>query len=360
MIAGVVRDANGIVSAGGARQTTAKTEADPFGMTKKDGTLAGGVVARMAYFVGLDSGGTKTDCWVGDETEVLGRAQCGTVKLTRVGQEIATERMRGLLAAAALDAGVDLQTVRRTCVGVAGFAIAEVREWAARVVGGAVAGEVEVCGDDEIALDAAFRGGPGVLVIGGTGSSVMGRCADGARFTCGGWGPGVADEGSGFWIGREAVRQGFRARDRGQETMLVGAVQQAWGVADAGAVVGFANQRPGPDFAALVPAVLACAEAGDAVAGRLLERAGEELAEQVSVVWARMRAHGEQADVVAYAGSILEKIGPVRGAMERALPAGLRLMDGAVNSMDGAMWRARGGLRLAAKSESGDIDRHEL
>ena len=299
----------------------------------------------MAFFVGLDSGGTKTACWVGDDTRVLGRAQCGTVKLTRVGQEMATERMRDLLAAAGADAGLDLHAVTRTCVGVAGFAIAEVREWAARVVGGVVGGTVEVCGDDEIALDAAFRGGPGVLVIAGTGSSVMGRCADGAKFTCGGWGPGVADEGSGFWIGREAVRQGFRALDRGVDTGLVEAVGRGWGLADAGAVVGFANGRPGPDFAALVPAVLACAEAGDGVARSVLEAAGAALAEQVGVVWAKMRVRGERAEQVAYTGSILEKVAPVREAMVRALPPGLRLTAAAVNSMEGALWRARQGRR---------------
>ncbi len=304
----------------------------------------------MAFFIGLDSGGTKTVCWVGDETRVLGRAQCGTVKLTRVGQEVATERLRGLLVEAATDAGVNLREVMRTCMGLAGFSIAEVREWAARVVGESVGGEVEVCGDDEIALDAGFRGGPGVLVIGGTGSSVMGRCADGTRFTCGGWGPGVADEGSGFWIGREAVRQGFRAMDRGIETGLVEAVRLAWGVADAGAVVGFANARPGPDFAALVPAVVACAEAGDEVAKDLLRRAGEELAEQVGVVWAKMQARGEVCDGVAYTGSILEKVGLVREAMVQALPPGLRLMEAAVNSMDGALWRAREGHDSSADS----------
>ncbi len=303
----------------------------------------------MAYFVGLDSGGTKTECWLGDETRVLARAQCGTVKLTRVGQEVATERVRGLLAQVSAEAGVDLKIIAGTCVGVAGFSILEVREWAARVVGETVGGNVEVCGDDEIALDAAFRGGPGVLVIGGTGSSVMGRCEDGLRFSCGGWGPGVADEGSGFWIGREAVRQGFRALDRGVATGLVEAVRQAWGVADAAAVVGFANGLPGPDFAALVPAVVACAEAGDAVAGEILERAGRELAEQVFVVWARMQARGETAGGiacrVAYTGSVLDRIGAVRAAMEGALPAGLRLMEVAVNSMEGALWRARGGRR---------------
>ena len=299
----------------------------------------------MAFFVGLDSGGTKTDCWLSDETQVLARAQCGTVKLTRVGQEVATERMRELLDSVSTCSGVALGEVSRTCVGVAGFAISEVRDWAARVVGEAVGGEVEVCGDDEIALDAAFRGGPGVLVIGGTGSSVMGRCGDGTRFTCGGWGPGVADEGSGFWLGREAVREGFRALDRGIPTGLVEAVRRAWGVADAEAVVGFANARPGPDFAALVPAVVALAEAGDRVASALLQRAGEELAEQVGIVAARMREHGETANEVAYTGSILEKIGSVRAAMAQALPAGWHLLEGAVNSMDGAIWRARGGQR---------------
>ena len=295
----------------------------------------------MAFFLGLDSGGTKTDCWIGDETRVLGRAQCATVKLTRVAQETATERVDDLLRAAAADAGVSLAQVTRTCVGVAGFAMADVREWAARVVGERVGGAVEVCGDDEIALDAAFRGGPGILAIGGTGSSVMGRCADGTRFTAGGWGPGVADEGSGFWIGREAVRQGFRALDRGVDTGLIEAVRRAWGVADKGAVVAFANARPGPDFAALVPAVARCAQAGDAVADALLRRAGEELAEQIAVVWTRMQAHGEGCDGVAYTGSILEKIPQVRQAMVQALPAGLRLLPDVVNSMEGALWRAR-------------------
>ena len=90
----------------------------------------------MSLFVALDSGGTKTDCWVGDETRVLGRAQCGTVKLTRVAQEVATERLREVLRAAAVDGGVNLREVKRTCVGVAGFGIAEVREWAGAGSGG--------------------------------------------------------------------------------------------------------------------------------------------------------------------------------------------------------------------------------
>jgi glucosamine kinase len=298
----------------------------------------------MAYFLGLDSGGTKTECWLGDETQVLARRVTETVKLQRVSEEIATARLRGLLAEVSEAAGVPLSAITRTCVGIAGFSIPEVREWAQRTVGEMVGGALLVCGDDEIALEAAFSGGPGILVIGGTGAVVLGRSADGARFTAGGWGPMIGDEGSGFWIGREAVRKAFRAIDEGVETGLLEAIREAWGAADAGEVIGMANARPGPDFAALTHAVVRCAESGDPLAQRLLWKAGNELAKQVAMVWRRMQAHGQKAATVAYTGSVVEKIELVqarlRGRIAEECP-GLRVASAAVSSLEGAMWKAR-------------------
>ena len=300
----------------------------------------------MAYFVGLDSGGTKTECWLGDEREVLAQAVCETVKLTRVTLEVATERLHGLLREVSAQAGVPLEQITRTCVGVAGYSIVEVREWAWRVVGELVSGEILVCGDDEIALDAAFRGGPGILIIGGTGSAVVGRTRLGAKLTAGGWGPAIGDEGSGYWIGREAIRVAFQTLDRGGPTGLLEAIRAAWGAKDLADLVGFANQRPGPDYAMLAPVVAYRAEGGDEVAERVLLRAGIELSEQVAVVWRKMRERGESEAGVAYTGSVVEKIAPVRESMQRRIKAscpGLRVLDGAVKTMEGAMWRARGG-----------------
>ena len=301
----------------------------------------------MAYFVGLDSGGTKTECWLGDEERVLGRAAGGTVKLTRVPLEEATGRMRWLLTEVSAAAGVGLEEVSRTCVGIAGYSIAEVREWAERVVGEMVGGEVEVCGDEEIGLDAAFRGGPGILVIGGTGANVVGRCGDGMKLTVGGWGPAIGDEGSGFWIGREAVRAGFRALDRGEKTDLLEWVRMAWGAKDLGGLVAQANTRPGPDFSGLVPVVVELAGMGDVVADRVLVTAGRLLAEQVEALWGKMRRRGETEARVAYTGSVVEKIESVREEMKWRIGVaceGLRVVEGAVNSMEGAMWRARRGV----------------
>jgi N-acetylglucosamine kinase-like BadF-type ATPase len=90
--------------------------------------------------------------------------------------------------------------------------------------------------------------------------------------------------------------------------------------------------------------VVALAEAGDSVAERVLLRAGVELAEQVEVVWKKMRRHGEWRGAVAYTGGVVEKVALVREGMRRRIEArcvGLRVMGGVV-ALEGALWRARG------------------
>ena len=60
-----------------------------------------------------------------------------------------------------------------------------------------LSGDILLAGDEEIALDAAFSGGAGVLVVAGTGSNLIGRAGDGRLIHVGGWGPVLADEGLG-------------------------------------------------------------------------------------------------------------------------------------------------------------------
>jgi N-acetylglucosamine kinase-like BadF-type ATPase len=210
-----------------------------------------------------------------------------------------------------------------------------------------VGGVVEVCGDEEIALDAAFRGGPGILVIAGTGSNAIGRGVHGRLVGAGGWGPTLGDEGSGFWIGLEAIRASLKTQDRsGASSRLLGEIQREWGLGLVGDLVALANIRVGSegvvaDFAALAPVVAKCAEEGDALARSVLELAGVELAELVRVVVQRLEL-GEIG--VAYTGSVLERIALVREAMEGRLRfsvPGATVRLGAVDPLEGALWRAR-------------------
>jgi glucosamine kinase len=303
----------------------------------------------MAYFVALDGGGTKTQCWVADDEKVLGRASGGTVKLMNVDEATATARLHDLLRAAATEAHVDLRQVTRTCFGLAGSSSDTVRQWAHRVIAELVSGDRILCGDEEIALEAAFHGGPGVLVIAGTGSNLIGRCTDGRRLGVGGWGPVLGDEGSGNWIGLEAIRAGLHAQDRAVDTCLLTEIQRHWGLHSQAELVAFANARPRPDFASLTSVVASCADTGDALAISVLERAGQELAQQVSLVTSKMHHAGcpaEDALRVAFTGSVLAKIPRVHRAMEQALHAASSRIEVAqqpVEPLEGALWRARRG-----------------
>jgi N-acetylglucosamine kinase-like BadF-type ATPase len=299
----------------------------------------------MSLFLAIDAGGTKTRCLLADESRVLGRATTGSIKLMRVGEAEASARLQAMLKEVSLAAGVSLSEVIQTCIGIAGVTIEAVRDWAEREIGKTVGGNILLAGDDEIALEGAFRGGPGILIIAGTGSNVLGRAADGAMYNAGGWGPALGDEGSGFWIGQEAARAGFWAKDRGVPTTLLPEIGKLWGAKSVGEIVEMANARPGPDFPALAPLVARCADDGDELAAAVLERAGVELAEQVTLVALKMKESGGKGKIqAAYTGSVLEHISQVRSAMISALKTSapnVKVVEGAVDSMEGALWRAR-------------------
>jgi glucosamine kinase len=299
----------------------------------------------MSLFLAIDAGGTKTRCLLADETRILGRAVTGSIKLMRVGEAEATTRLQAMLSEVSLTAGVDLKQVTQTCIGLAGLSINTVRNWAEREISSVVGGKLLLAGDDEIALDGAFLAGPGILIIAGTGSNVLGRTADGTVYHAGGWGPALGDEGSGFWIGQEALRAAFWAKDRSVPTTLLAAIQKLWGTESIGEIVEKANAHPGPDLPALAPIVVECAGAGDELATAVLQRAGIELADQVSLVALKMKESGSRRKIeAAYTGSVLEHIPQVRTAMIAALKKNSRnvvVREGAVDALEGALWRAR-------------------
>jgi glucosamine kinase len=299
----------------------------------------------MGLYLAIDAGGTKTRCLLADDTHTLAHAVTGSIKLMRVGEPEATSRLKAMLADVSLNASVSLNNVTQTCIGLSGISIEAVRNWAEREITSLVGGGLLIVGDEEIALDAAFHAGPGILIVAGTGSITIGRAADGAMYHAGGWGPAIGDEGSGFWIGQEALRAGFWAKDRGIPTTLLTEIGQAWNTSSLGEIVEIANARPGPDLAALTPIVTRCADAGDELAIAVLERAGVELAEQVALVAVKMKESGSTKKIeTAYTGSVLEHIALVRSTMIKALKKSsptVKVREDAVDSLEGALWRAR-------------------
>ncbi len=251
----------------------------------------------MAYYLGIDGGGSKTDSAVGDETQVLGAGHSGTSKIQRVEPLIAAAALETSIRDACVAAGIAPSQIAHACFGLAGAAEPRIAAWAEDVMARVMAADsgsqksdaasrITVVGDHVIAHEAAFGGDPGVLIIAGTGSIVYGRNSRGEEERAGGWGPMVSDEGSGNWIGRKAVAVCLRP-DLDRNTVVPNpnpgclrkAILTLWRVTGNADLAYAANSTPSPDFAGLFPLVLRCAADGDRIAQDLLQAAGRELAE---------------------------------------------------------------------------------
>jgi len=171
---------------------------------------------------------------------------------------------------------------------------------------GKLAGRVLVISDAQAALLGAFGQRPGLLVLSGTGSIVVGWDARHRWARAGGLGPLVGDEGSGFWIGREWLRATVGEGDGSLLTTL-----RAVHASD-----------PVKTIAALAPRVLARARRGDRRAKRIVREAQRHLAAQALEV-ARSLKLGPPVDA-SWAGSVLDNAWFRAGVIRAVARAGLR------------------------------------
>lgn len=272
----------------------------------------------MGLFLGIDGGGSKTSCWIGDESSVLGRGIAAGSNVVRGGAEQARDALGISIRHACAAAKVAPSQIQATCAGVAGGARPETGGVIRQILAELVAGEIEVVGDMVIALQGAFGRGPGVVVIAGTGSIAYGRSLTGETARAGGWGFSISDEGSGHWIGRSAIASALRALDEGHPAALLAGVLKSWNLMSLEELIVRANASPPPDFAGLLPAVLSAADAGDPIAGSVLTQAGAELATLAKIVIRRLFPQVE-AVPVAMSGGVFGNCALVRQVFYNSL-----------------------------------------
>ena len=317
----------------------------------------------MPFYLAIDAGGTKTDYLLADETRELARVRSATIKRLRVDADTAARTLDEALAQLSALGGISLRDITRTCMGTAGESVPLVADWLREAFAARVSGDLLLLGDVEIALDAAFPGQPGILVLAGTGSNVAGRAPSGTITTAGGWGPALADQGSGHRIGSEALRAAFLAIDEQAEqdkqaendshqtdkspTTLLPAILEFWNLPSIDSLIEYANATPAPNVSRLTTIVLTAAQNGDPVAQSVLRHEGEELAHLVHLVIHRLQRLASDPNWVpplAFAGSIMEKVTPVRDALLASLRTHfptLQALPGVVDPIAGALWRAR-------------------
>lgn len=261
----------------------------------------------MNFFLGLDGGGTRTRALVADDTgRRVGRGQSDATNPRYASEVDVRARLTESMERACSAVGIAPGDVTSVFVGMAGITSEAGRsDMAGRVAACGVAqARIGVDHDIRVALAGGLAGRPGIALIVGTGSSCYGRASDGRTWQTGGWESLIADEGSGFWLGREAIAAAARMADgRLSDTGLREAVFGWLGIRDITELMHrlHAPDMPRSEIAALAPRVIERASAGDAAAAGILERGADLLGEMVEANH-RMLPTGPGPDVVIAGG----------------------------------------------------------
>ena len=163
---------------------------------------------NVDFVCGIDGGGTRTTavCCTPDGREIA-RKVFGPFNLNSIGEEA----FRGILKdiVSFLE---ETGNCRALCIGAAGVNNLRMAE----IVHEAFS-ETGICdklvGDEVIAHTGALNGKEGIILIAGTGSICFGKNSAGKSATAGGWGHLLGDEGSGYGLGRDAIRAVSRVLD---------------------------------------------------------------------------------------------------------------------------------------------------
>ncbi len=310
----------------------------------------------MIHVLGIDAGGTKTVCLLADEHgTVIGAGRRSGANLQAVG-ELEVEKVLHDVMEDAI--GHRAVVPAAICLGIAGVDrpddLITVRGIMKRI---GQKSRTLVVNDALVALEAGAPGQPGVVVVSGTGSIAYGRNAAGEAARSGGWGYVLGDEGSGYWIGRAALRAVLRESDRrGPVTALSGLLLSHFGVSQAQGLIHevyHTNLRPAA-IGSLAQCVQEAFSQGDPVAIGILRAAADELESSALAVARRLDLIGEPF-LFILAGGIFRAVPWLAQEMMRRLPvsapnSGTRLLDRepAAGAVTLALQEARGGVRIPA------------
>jgi N-acetylglucosamine kinase-like BadF-type ATPase len=181
----------------------------------------------MIMVLGIDIGGTGSRARLCADGEIVAESEASSASIPAVGQARAEAALDELFAGLPLSATARLDAV---CAGTAGLSVPGAAEFLHAKLS-PLSAAVEIVSDATLVLPAVGLD-DGVAVICGTGSVAVG-VYQGRTVQAGGWGYLLGDEGSGYWVVREALRVLLSRRDRGQPQGDLGArLLTATGVSD--------------------------------------------------------------------------------------------------------------------------------
>ncbi len=250
----------------------------------------------MNYLIGMDGGGTKTTCIITDkENKVLFECTGGPSNFLMLGTETVTETLLSLINQCTEHLHISNDEISAIVIGTTGAGrrsdAEKLEQDFIKFAGFKGTGfkVFRVESDARAALEGAFTGKPGSILIAGTGSIMFGKDSGDIIHRVGGFGRFLGDEGSGYVLGKKGLMAVSKDFDgRGEKTIISGLVKERFNINSPELLI-TEIYKNNFDIASAAPLVIEAAEKGDKEALKIIEEETDELILHVQAMHIKLK-----------------------------------------------------------------------
>ena len=263
------------------------------------------------YVIGVDGGGTKTEFVLLDYSgNIIGQQKGDSTNYQAVGGTKLKEEIGRCFTMLLNSTNVSSNKIEQLFLGLAGAGReSDRKEIIALFSDTDFSEKITVDSDAMVALAGAFGTGPGIIIISGTGAICFGKNSEGKVVRAGGWGYLLGDEGSGYFIGREAIIAALKELDgRGEKTKLRDRLEEHFKLSSIDQIIPhiYQNRIDRIAIANFAPIVFEQTSQGDAIAEKIIRTTGKELGRLAKAVAQQLKFEADEIKV-AFIGSIFKQ-----------------------------------------------------
>lgn len=248
------------------------------------------------YYIGMDGGGTKTKCVVTDnDMSVIYESKGSASNFLIQGVDKVSEMISELIIEAVTKLNIKYEEINGFVIGTTGAGRRiDAESLEKGILESFLAKQIKISNirvesDARVALEGAFAGQPGSILIAGTGSIMFGKDKFGVIHRVGGFGRFLGDEGSGYSIGKKGLIALSKCFDgRGRETLLKEIVAKKFNITDTSELI-TEIYKNNFDIASVTPFVIKAAEKGDPICISILEEESDELILHVKSMYSKLK-----------------------------------------------------------------------
>lgn len=282
--------------------------------------------------IGIDGGGSKTVVLLADQAgNVLSEESGGPSNFQVIGITKSAQLLLTLTQNCCKKAGKNLSEVQVVSAGLSGAGRESDRESIRKALlsllndAGISIPLIIIESDARVALEGAFHGEPGIILISGTGSIAFALTNKNEILRVGGWGRIIGDEGSGYSIGQQGLNLLSRQLDgRVERSLFTRKIKESFGFENQESVIN-AVYRNGFDVATIAPLVIEGAAEGDPHCATIVESGVQELTGLIGTLLEKMMALDKtsfkERTPLAFVGGIIENDNLVTQNLKKSIEA---------------------------------------